>query len=119
MEVDGKPGVVSRRHDRGRQRPPGKGEDYLFSRGKAAGSRQALQRGTRRQGVARDRSFRRRQDQCAGTEESDPCRCRLQPDPIEEESAGKEETAHGCWSETAPRQKDVRLSTAQKPANPR
>ena len=30
MEVDGKPGVVSRRNDRGRQRPQGQGEAYLL-----------------------------------------------------------------------------------------
>src|ERR1700686_1729301 len=29
MEVDGKPGVVSRRHNRGRQRPQREGEAYL------------------------------------------------------------------------------------------
>jgi len=45
MEVDGKPGVVSRWNDRGRQRPQGEGEAYLFPRGEALGSGQALQRG--------------------------------------------------------------------------
>src|SRR5213592_694798 len=32
MEVDGKPGVVSRRNNRGRQRPQREGEAYLFPR---------------------------------------------------------------------------------------
>jgi len=34
MEVDGKPGVVSRRNDRGRQRPQRQGEAYLCTRDK-------------------------------------------------------------------------------------
>ena len=60
MEVDGKPGVVSRRDNRGRQRPQREGEADLFPRGEPPGPRQALQRGLRRQGVASDRLFRRR-----------------------------------------------------------
>src|SRR5215467_4818743 len=44
MEVDGKPGVVSRRHDRGRQCPQGQGEADLLAWSEARGSRQALQR---------------------------------------------------------------------------
>ena len=45
MEVDGKPGVVSRRNDRGRQRPQGQGEAYLFVRGEAPGSRKLFNAG--------------------------------------------------------------------------